>query len=62
MEQTHRIHVCLITFLIHYFEFTKVRQDCLHFDSIMNPAHYKSISVTWAIVTERSSHSFLMSI
>ena len=51
MKLTHRIHVCLIIFLIHYFninEFTEVRQDLLHFDSIMNPTHYESISVTWA--------------
>ena len=29
-------------------EFTEVRQDLLHFDSIMNLIHYESISVTWA--------------
>ena len=45
MKLTHRIHVCLIIFLIHSFE---VRQDALHFDSIMNPSHYESVSVTWA--------------
>ena len=51
MKLTHRTHVCLSYFLIHYFdicnEFTVVRQDPLHFDSIMNRTHYESISVTW---------------
>ena len=32
-----------------YNEFTEVRQLSLHFYSIMNPTHYESISVTWAI-------------
>ena len=51
MKPTHRIHVCFIIFLIHYFEIMnspKVRQDSLHFDSIMNLTQYESISVIWA--------------
>ena len=47
MKQTHSIHVCLIVFLIQYFDnwFAEVRQDSLHFDSITDPAHYESISL-----------------
>ena len=37
--------------LTHRSEFTEVRQESLHFDSIMNPARYESISATWANVT-----------
>ena len=51
MKLGHRINVCLIIFLIQLFwynEFTEVRQGSLHFDSIMNPTHYESISVIWA--------------
>ena len=49
MKQTHRIHVSLIIFLIHYFDMTNLlKSDKINFDSIMNLTHYKSISVTWA--------------
>ena len=55
MELTHGIHVCLTIFnsLFWYNEFTEVKQDSLHFDSIMNPTHYEyqSISVTIYIKT-----------
>ena len=37
--------------LTHRSEFTEVRQESLHFDSIMHPARYESISATWANVT-----------
>ena len=59
MKLTHRIHVCLIIFLIlfWYNEFTEVRQDSLHFDSIMSPIHYESISGTW-VIPERSPDDF----
>ena len=49
MKLTHRIHVCLIIFLTHYFDFDIInllKSDSLHFDSIMSPIHYESISVT----------------
>ena len=51
MKLTHRLHICLIifSFIIWYHEFTEVRQELLHFDSIMNSTHYESISVTWAV-------------
>ena len=55
MKLTHRIHVCLIIFfnsLFQYNEFTEIRQDSLNFDLIMNPTHYESISVAWAIQTD----------
>ena len=40
--------------LIHYFEneLTEVRQGSLNFDSMMNPSHYESISVTWANILQ----------
>ena len=44
------IHVCLINFLIYYFDIInllKTDKDSLYFDSIMNPTHYESISATW---------------
>ena len=53
MKVTHRTHVCLIIFLIHYFNImNSLKSDKipLNFDSIMNPIHYESISVTWANV------------
>ena len=34
--------------LFWYNSFAEVRQDSLHFDSIMSLTHYESISVTWA--------------
>ena len=34
--------------LFWYNEFTEVREDSLHFDSVMNLIHYELISVTWA--------------
>ena len=40
--------------LFWYNEFTEVRPDSVHVDSIMNPTHYESISVTWAYVTQIS--------
>ena len=44
---------CLLDFffdlLFWYNVFTEIRQDSLHFDSLMNPSHYESISVTWAV-------------
>ena len=51
MKLTHRLHICLIifSFIIWYHELTEVRQELLHFDSIMNSTHYESISVTWAV-------------
>ena len=54
MKQTHRIHDGLIIFLIHYFDLINLLKSdkihhILHFDSIMNPTHYESISVTWTI-------------
>ena len=55
MKQTHRIHVCLIIFLIHYFDMTNLlKSDKIHFDSIMNLTHCKSISVAWAIKVNES--------
>ena len=55
MKQTHCIHVCLIIFLIHYFDMTNLlKSDKINFDSIMNLTHYKSISVTWAIKVNES--------
>ena len=48
MKLSHRIHVCLIIFLIHYFDIINLlKTRSLHFDSIMNPTNYESISVTW---------------
>ena len=46
MKQTHRIHVCLIISLIHYFDKINLqaRQDLLHFDSIMNPTDFMPIN------------------
>ena len=52
IKLTHRIHDFLIIFfnsLFWYNEFTEVRQDSLHFDSIMNLIHYEATSATWAI-------------
>ena len=55
MRQTHCIHVCLIIFLIHYFDMTNLlKSDKINFDSIMNLTHYKSINVTWAIKVNES--------
>ena len=54
MKLTHRIHVCLIILfnyfnsLFRYNKFTELRQNLLHFDSIMNLIHYESINVIWA--------------
>ena len=32
MKQTHRIHVCLIIFLIHYFDIiTSLKSDKFHY-------------------------------
>ena len=45
------IHVCLIIFLIYYFniiDLLKSDKDSSYFDSIMNPTLYESMSVTWA--------------
>ena len=42
--------------LFWYNSFAKVRQDSLHFDSIMSLTHYESISVTWA---NNTSHHIL---
>ena len=46
------MYSCLFNYffnsLLWYNEFTEVRQNPLHFDSIINPTHYESISVTWA--------------
>ena len=48
MKLSHRIYVCLIIFLIHYFDIINLlKTRSLHFDSIMNPTNYESISVTW---------------
>ena len=47
MKLTHRVHVCLIIFLIHYFDVINLlKSDKIHY--ILNPTHYQSISVTWA--------------
>ena len=49
MKLTHRIHVLLFFYsLFWYNDFTEVWQDSSHFDLVMNPTHYESISVTWA--------------
>ena len=52
MKLTHSIHVCLIIFLIHYFDIINLlKSDKIHcFDSVINPTHYALISVTWAII------------
>ena len=44
------VFMCLIIFLIHYFD----RQDSLHFDSIINPAHYELRSVAEANIIQFS--------
>ena len=52
-NETNSPYSCLFNYffnsLFWYNEFAEVRQDSLHFDSIMKPIHYESISVTWAI-------------
>ena len=45
--------------LFWYNEFTEVREDSLHFDSVMNLIHYELISVTWSIrETSKTEISF----
>ena len=53
--------------LFSHNEFTEVRQDWLHFNSIMNPTHYESISVTWAdilicVITVIEVHDLLLAL
>ena len=52
MKLTHRIHVCLIILLIHYFDImNSLKSDKTYYILIlMNLIHYESISVTWTNV------------
>ena len=54
---------CLFNyFLIHYFDIINLlKSDKIHYVSIMNPTHYESISVTWAITFIRGYSETLCS-